>query len=1053
MASPQPYFGRKDWLSFWITTLVTFAVYLFTLAPSVSLEDSGEFLTASYHLGVPHPPGYPIWTISSYLFAHLIPYGEIAWRVNLMSAFYGALAAGILSLLTSKLAVRLWNLEQFKDFDLGIVSRESLVQAVSVVAGLVFAFTDTMWAQAVITEVYSMNSFFFTLLCLLTLRWFDSPGQWRWPSLISLFVGIGITNHQTILVAAPAFMLALFFIDEELFCDTCPLAAIVCATLAIRGGFWFMWPLAAGLLAAYLLLLFKNLAHLGLRHVLCLFFSLLIGVLLQIGLDFMFNSERNMVLWKYLTCVLCFITLLLVVWLIVCHMSGEGNALRAAAPFLLSTLMFLAGSSLYLYMPLSSATNPPMNWGYTKTIDGFRHHILREQYERIETKRPLPDLVEQYVMFFDDLRENFTAPLVVTAVLPLFFIPFLRRRDAEYMAFTISCFFLMGFALVYLLNPKFDDQSRFICRVFYGLAHGVFSLWVGLGLVFAVYFAKRMRNLVPQALFALVMMILAFWGLHTGRSGMVITASFGGAALYFMGIQLLLRLSPSPMPILTVIYMLPLLSITANWNDAEMRGHDFGWRYGHDMLKGLDKDAVVYGGTDPGRFVPTYMIFVDSFQDKKWKRDPDFDRRDLYIITQNALADQTYMKYIRDHYATTRPKMDRWYHKLLGRDKTYPKAPLILPSEEEFTVIFNQAIENAKKESIPGIVFQKDASGQVRATVQGLEGVFAINGEVARWIFERNKDKHSFYVEESYPLNWMYPYLEPCGLIMKLNKEPLKELSQEVIQRDMSCWKRLTADLLSNRAFLNDIVARRAFSKLRSSIAGLYAARALTKEAEHALLESIDLCPTSSEARARLIQLFAGQERFTDAMVICQEWERLDPNNRATWQTEAQIRSLEALAAKEKEMAAAYPQKKQNPEFIFQFAELLRTRAKMSDANKVIDEYLDRKETSLNWWQKALDFYAAQNQVERVETLLKRLISRQPQYAPAHYNLSILLASLGRHDEAVSCLAQSFKLDHQLRTNAIQDPRLAPLQGYLPFTRLLQSPPEGKNAAKAKNKK
>src|SRR3954463_15455823 len=54
-------FRRWDWIAFWITTIVVMAGYYYTLAPDVTLEDSGELATASYYAGVPHPPGYPVW--------------------------------------------------------------------------------------------------------------------------------------------------------------------------------------------------------------------------------------------------------------------------------------------------------------------------------------------------------------------------------------------------------------------------------------------------------------------------------------------------------------------------------------------------------------------------------------------------------------------------------------------------------------------------------------------------------------------------------------------------------------------------------------------------------------------------------------------------------------------------------------------------------------------------------------------------------------------------------------------------------------------------------
>jgi len=66
----------------------------------------------------------------------------------------------------------------------------------------------------------------------------------------------------------------------------------------------------------------------------------------------------------------------------------------------------------------------------------------------------------------------------------------------------------------------------------------------------------------------------------------------------------------------------------------------------------MTKDAVLFGGTDPGRFCPTYMIFCDSFVPtiNGRLRIKNLIARDVYIITQNALADGTYLNYIRAQY-------------------------------------------------------------------------------------------------------------------------------------------------------------------------------------------------------------------------------------------------------------------------------------------------------------------------------------------------------------------------------------------------------------------
>ena len=66
----------------------------------------------------------------------------------------------------------------------------------------------------------------------------------------------------------------------------------------------------------------------------------------------------------------------------------------------------------------------------------------------------------------------------------------------------------------------------------------------------------------------------------------------------------------------------------------------------------LPQDTVLYGGTDPGRFCPTYMIYCESFIPPSCQPEQDqkFSRRDVYLITQNAVADPTYLDYIRAQY-------------------------------------------------------------------------------------------------------------------------------------------------------------------------------------------------------------------------------------------------------------------------------------------------------------------------------------------------------------------------------------------------------------------
>src|SRR5262245_26223121 len=76
-----PLFRRIDWLTFLITFGGVMLGYFLTLAPEQTLEDSGELATGSFYAGIPHPPGYLVWTIYTWLWTVLLPIKNVAWRV------------------------------------------------------------------------------------------------------------------------------------------------------------------------------------------------------------------------------------------------------------------------------------------------------------------------------------------------------------------------------------------------------------------------------------------------------------------------------------------------------------------------------------------------------------------------------------------------------------------------------------------------------------------------------------------------------------------------------------------------------------------------------------------------------------------------------------------------------------------------------------------------------------------------------------------------------------------------------------------------------------
>jgi len=182
---------------------------------------------------------------------------------------------------------------------------------------------------------------------------------------------------------------------------------------------------------------------------------------------------------------------------------------------------------------------------------------------------------------------------------------------------------------------------------------------------------------------------------------------------------------------------------------------------------------------------------------------------------------------------------------------------------------------------------------------------------------ERNPDRQ-FFIEESYPLDWMYPHLSPHGLIMKINRQPPAALSEEVVKQDRKFWTELQRKLMGDwpkaetpvtnicdvaetvfvekdlddfdgdPKFVGNLSACRTYSKLRSSIGGVYAWRAreakdpaekerMRREADFAFRQAFALYPGSAEAVFRYVSLLTDQKRFDDALRLVETAGKIDP--------------------------------------------------------------------------------------------------------------------------------------------------------------------------------
>jgi len=189
-----PFIGCAEVKMAWLLMILVGGLYLRTLPPTVTYGgDCGELIAASYTLGLPHPTGYPFYLLLGRLFASLMPIGTVAFRYNLLSAFCGVLAVGlvykVVYLLTADVLA-------------------------SFVAGVALAGSYVFWAQSLIAEVYALHALAVALAVFSFLRW-RATGDRRWLYSLALTFGLGLGNHSSLFLLLPAVLIGVVLRRRE----------------------------------------------------------------------------------------------------------------------------------------------------------------------------------------------------------------------------------------------------------------------------------------------------------------------------------------------------------------------------------------------------------------------------------------------------------------------------------------------------------------------------------------------------------------------------------------------------------------------------------------------------------------------------------------------------------------------------------------------------------------------------------------------------------------------------------------------------------------------
>jgi tetratricopeptide (TPR) repeat protein len=758
---------------------------------------------------------------------------------------------------------------------------------------------------------------------------------------------------------------------------------------------------------------------------------------------------------------------------------------------------------------------------------------------------------------------------------------------------------------------------------------------------------------------------------HQYGSAVIASLMLVGMTLVFL-ISLFIYNQRAPLGITLALFaLMPVYSGMSHWYKSEQHNHWFGYWFGHDMFtppfvgpdgkltydaslreaaaKGpkatmvypeMARDAVLFGGTDPGRFCPTYMIFCESFipHDCQPEQDQHFDRRDVYIITQNALADNTYLDYIRaqfNRYAQNDPPFfqnflagsfpkifhgsTRWlawlddifeglgarvekgrltgtswfkpdqflnarslaaklrhggekdplanylYGKLsketqqlvdsnadetvlrtaLSKDfnvilegtnmyseerfkniklppliqeaaagtmltpnniirlnrrmleeaypdaivkslgGVYPDTEILTPSPQDSADCFNNYLYDAQRRLThdaehpnephqikPGEDVHLDGG---RVSVSGQVAVMSINGLLTHVIFDKNPH-HEFYVEESFPLDWMYPYLEPFGVIMHINRQPIQELPQETIDKDHAFWSEYSRRTIGNwitydttvkqicdwaedvylrhdlshftgdPRFIRDDDGQKAFSKLRSSIASsIYQWRSrpqnsrsaterprVNKEAEFAFKQAFAYCPFSPEAVFHFMDLLLSQPtpRIDDAILILETCHKLDPYNGQITDWIDQLKRSKSGAPAAEQIKAALSQ-----------IQKALAEGNTNNAAAILDQLLNFSGADPNTLMTVADAYLRLRDMAKSEQAITRLTQILPDRSDPWYNLATIQSARGEVSQALASLKKSLDINTK---EVARDPKTVNLRKHLfednNFAALRQTP-------------
>ncbi len=564
--------------------LFSFLLYLKTMAPTTSFWDCGEFIATAYIMGVPHPPGSPLFLLVGRLFTLLPLFGDIGARVNIISPITSALAVMFLYLSIVHL-VNKWrgNVETTTD--------AIITYGAGALGALTFMATDSHWFNAVEAEVYATSTFLTALTVWLILRWSQSEGtssgkdekksHAHYILLLAYLLGLAVGIHLLILLALPFIALIIYFRRWEFTW----LGLLI--TVAIT-------------LATYLVI------HLG-----------------------VIKGLPQLALAAGLPAIAVVITALLVatVWVI-------RQKKNTASIILTSLLLIVVGYSTYATIFIRSQHDPSIDENDPETIRQAVAYLEREQYgdwpildrarwtpETQHRYRSVGDFVwnyqvkKMYVRYFlwqfagrgpsgmgkvspygaiagEDGVDWLRFGLPLALLLGFFGLYYHMRRDWKHGLAVLALFLATGLMIILYLNQP-DPQPRERDYSYVG-SFFAWSIWIGIG-------AGGLLELLSERVKDISLKRIMLSG-----------------------------------ALVVLLIIIPGVMLRANYHEHDRTGNYVAWDYSYNLLNSCKENGILYTNGDNDTFPLWYLQEVEGI------------RKDVRVVNLSLLNTDWYIRQLRD---------------------------------------------------------------------------------------------------------------------------------------------------------------------------------------------------------------------------------------------------------------------------------------------------------------------------------------------------------------------------------------------------------------------